>query len=124
MIELIKASIEGTKLLGLSTYLALFLSIGIFVTAILLIRFLIRSYERERQIHQQFLSEAVKQNTSAIETVADRMNDLAGVFSKITESLTRLESADRYQREEHKQILLILTELKNEMSNIHERLVK
>lgn len=120
--QIFKSAVEGTKLLGLSTYLALFLSIGVFLTALFLVRFLIRTYERERQVHQQFLSDAVKSNTAMIGQVVERMNDLGNLITKILESLTRLENADRYQREEHKQILLALENVKGELGNLHDQL--
>jgi hypothetical protein len=113
MIESIMKTFGILKEFGIIGYLALFLGIGIFITAVWLVKHIVISYERERLQHQQFLSEAVGSNTKMMGVMTERMSDLAGLCSKILENLSRIESADRYQREEHKEIILAIAKKQN-----------
>lgn len=108
----VSTHLEILQKYGVAVYLSLFFSIGIFIFSVLLIRRLLNMYEaekkqslatqeKEREGHQQFLSEAVKGNTTALIIATDRLSDLGAMLKSISECLVRLESANKYQREEH-----------------------
>ena len=114
----VQTHLEILQKYGLAVYLSLFFSIGIFLFSVWMVKRLLAMnesekqqllsmQEREREKHQEFLSEAVKSNTSALIMASDRLSDLGATLKGISESLIRIESANKYQREEH----VVLTQL-------------
>lgn len=112
---------------GLAVYLSLFFSIGTFIFLVLLVKKLLAMHEKEkdqlinmqekeRASHQEFLSEAVKSNTSALIMASERLSDLGSTLKGISESLIRIESANRYQREEHVVLTQQISEVKKDVS--------
>jgi cell division protein FtsX len=117
---------EVVSKLGVPIVLAVSLSIGIFLSALWLVKNLLKSYEKEREQHQIFLSDAVKSNTEAIRNIADRINDNMNMNYRFVDGITnyinRMETADRYQREEHIKIIQLLETACLKMQNISERI--
>lgn len=115
---------EIVSKLGVPIVLAVCLSIGIFLAALWLVKNLLKQYEKERETSQKFLSEAVNQNTQAIKQMADRLNENMGLYYKFIDGITgyinRMETADRYQREEHIQLLKSSETVNLKLQNIAE----
>lgn len=119
--------LEVLQKYGLAVYLSLFFSIGIFLFSVWMVKRLFNMHEsekkqllnmqeKEREKHQEFLSEAVKSNTSALIIASDRLSDLGSMLKGISESLIRIESANKYQREEHVILSQTLGDVKKEIS--------
>ena len=119
MIESILKSLSYVKEFGIIGYLALFLGVGIFLMAMWLVKHTVNSAEREREHNQKFLSEAVGANTKMMDVIAGRMGDIANLCERIMDNLARIESADKYQREEHKEIIMTLVQF---VSHVKENL--
>lgn len=129
----IPTHLEILQKYGIAVYLALFFSIGTFVFSVLLIKRLLNMYEaekkqslatqeKERESHQTFLSEAVKSNTTALIMATDRLSDLGAMLKSVSESLIRIESANKYQREEHTVQTQLVGDMKKEVSISCERI--
>ena len=74
--------------------------------------------EKEHERHQGFLSEAVKSNTTALIMATDRLADLGAMMKSVSECLIRIESANKYQREEHALHAQILKEMDYSLRNM------
>lgn len=118
---------------GVAVYLSLFFSIGIFLCSVWLVKRLLTMHEsekkqllsmqeKEREKHQEFLSEAVKSNTTALIMATDRLSDLGAMLKSVSESLIRIESANKYQREEHTVQTQLVGDMKKEVSISCERI--
>lgn len=129
----IPTHLEILQKYGLAVYLSLFFSIGIFLFSVWLVKRLLVTHEAEkkqllamqekdRERYQEFLSEAVKSNTSALIMASDRLSDLGAMLKSISESLIRTESANKYQREEHNVQTQLLGDMKKEVAITSEHI--
>jgi tRNA G18 (ribose-2'-O)-methylase SpoU len=129
----VQTHLEVLQKYGLAVYLSLFFSIGIFLFSVWMVKRLltmhekekqqlIASQEREREKHQEFLSEAVKSNTTALIIASDRLSDLGATLKGISESLIRIESANRYQREEHVTLTSLLGDVKKDVTVVSDHI--
>ncbi len=125
--------LEVLQKYGLAVYLSLFFSIGIFIFSVWLVKKLLVMHEsekkqllamqeKEREQHQQFLSEAVKANTTALIIATDRLSDLGSMLKTMASALERLESANKYQREEHTAQTQVLADMQKEIYAMYGRL--
>lgn len=113
--------IEILQRFGLAVYLSLFFSFGIFAFTFWLMKHLLAQWEAERTEHQKFMSDSVRANTSALVAATDRLSDLGAMIRGVSEQLVRLETANRYQRDEHQSQFAILTELQKDVAVIGEK---
>lgn len=114
--------LEILQKFGLAVYLSLFFSIGIFAFTFWLMKHFLAQWEAERTEHQKFMSESVKSNTGAIVSATDRLADLGAMIRNLAEQLTRLETANRYQRDEHQAQSTALSDLKRDAAIISSKL--
>lgn len=125
----VQTHLEILQKYGLAVYLSLFLSIGIFLFSVWLVKRLLTMHEsekkqllamqeKEHERHQGFLSEAVKLNTTALIMATDRLSDLGAMLKSVSECLVRLESANKYQREEHVLQAQILKDMDYSLRNM------
>lgn len=107
---------------GLAVYLSLFFSIGIFAFTFWLMKHFLAQWEAERTDHQKFMSESVRSNTTAIVSATDRLADLGAMIRGLSEQLIRLETANRYQRDEHQTQTAKLTEIQRDLAVAGEKI--
>ena len=113
---------EVLERFGLAVYLALFFSVGIFTFSVWLVRHLLKQWESERAEHQEFMSNSVKANTGAIVSATDRLADLGGMIRSLAEQLARLETANRYQRDEHSKHDTMVASLQRDLAVLSEKI--
>ena len=107
---------------GLAVYLSLFFSIGIFAFTFWLMKHFLAQWEAERADHQKFMSDSVRTNTMAIVSATDRLADLGAMIRSLSEQLTRLETANRYQRDEHQTQTAALGGLQRDLAVVGEKI--
>jgi CHASE3 domain sensor protein len=118
---------------GAPLVIAIVFSFVILFFSIWLVKSLLKSYERERSEHQKFLSDAVRANTEQLRMVGERFNDITNMqyrmidsfiaYTKnVEESVSRLETADRFQREEHLKTMTLLNEAITKLAVIQDEI--
>ena len=90
---------------GLAVYLALFFSIGIFIAAISLVWWIMKTNKEERKDSQQLLKETIGSHTRAITQATASLHELGSLMKFHLESTGRLEEGHKRQRDEHQAVI-------------------
>jgi len=99
----INASVPSAEIIqkyGLAVWLVVVFCLGLFVFTGWIVRYLLKSHEKEREEHQRFFSDAIKSNTQALVQTATSLSDASSSINHSMEVLGRIEEMIRENRKE------------------------
>lgn len=122
---MIGAEIPSSQIIneyGLAVWLVVLFCIGLFIFTFWLVKYLLKSHEKERELHQKFFSEAIQSNTQALVTTADKLAEATLSIRYSMEALGRIESITKSAREDHQILQTTQVSIHKDMFGLNTRM--